>query len=116
MALIDQIEMLGSAVESAWMSEAEAAQFLTEYSDGGLTLLGAVSALRRHRTIRDEYAQIFARAKRMVTVLTAVVSAETPQDKAYAEVALTAELDQQRAACREGIRRDLHGRMCGGGA
>jgi hypothetical protein len=69
MNLVDQIEMLGSAVASGLMGEGEAVQLLVEFSDGGLTKTGASSALARHRTIRAEYGRIFDSASAALRAL-----------------------------------------------
>lgn len=55
MALIDQIELLGSSVEADIIGHDEAAHLLVEYSDGGLTRLGALDALDQHRSMQSRY-------------------------------------------------------------
>lgn len=63
MALIDQIEMLGQSVSDGYMSEADAAQLLQEYSDGGLTKTGATDLIRTHRTARRRYEGVFSNSR-----------------------------------------------------
>lgn len=103
MALIDHIEMLGTAADEGLIDREEAAVLLAELSEGGLTLVGARSAIATHRGLRDRYAAIFVRSARAVEVLTAVTTAETPEEKYAAEAARIAWTDQEVAAMRDDL-------------
>lgn len=58
MTLASKIEELGAAVDAGLLNRQAAIQHLTEYSDGGLTPLGAESALGQWQTIRARYADL----------------------------------------------------------
>jgi hypothetical protein len=109
MPLVDYIEMLGSCADGGIIDREEAARLLTEYSNGGLTLLGARDAIARHRTIRAEYNRIFRDASRMVVLLTAVENATDDQDRGLRLAAAQAETDQQLAEMRDEYRRRYGG-------
>lgn len=61
--LCDLVEDLGRRVQSGQLSRETAIQWVFEFSDGGLTLLGAESALDRWKTLRAGYAEVFCRAR-----------------------------------------------------
>lgn len=63
MALTDKIEELGAAVDAGLVDRETATHQLQQYSDGGLTLVGARSALDRWQTVRAQYADITMRAE-----------------------------------------------------
>lgn len=104
-ALIDKIEMLGSAVDEGLMDREEAAVLLAELSEGGLNLLGARNAIATHRGLRERYIAFFVRSARAVEVLTAVATAETPEEKYAADAARIAWSDQEIAAMRADLLR-----------
>lgn len=56
MSLVDKIEELGAAIEAGRISRDEAAHQLQQYSDGGVTRLGAETALTKWRTVRAQVA------------------------------------------------------------
>jgi hypothetical protein len=56
MSLVDKIEELGAAIDAGQIGRDEAALQLQQYSDGGLTRLGAVDALAKWRTVRAQVA------------------------------------------------------------
>lgn len=58
MALVDKIEELGAAVDAGLLDPDIAVQQLVEYSDGGLTRLGAADMLARWQTARAAYSDI----------------------------------------------------------
>lgn len=62
MALINDIETLGQAVNAGEMTRDDAAQALVDASSGGLTLVGAGSILDNWQGRRNEYAREFRRA------------------------------------------------------
>lgn len=55
MALIDDIEFYGAAVDSGAMTRQDAVKALTEASNGGLTEYGATEAIRNWKTRRRDY-------------------------------------------------------------
>ena len=63
MSTVDEIEYLGTLVAAGEITEETATQRLTEFSDGGLTKLGAQDMIRRSRTARAEYGRIFEQTK-----------------------------------------------------
>lgn len=63
MGLVDQAEQLGAAVDAGLMPRAEAERHLMEYSDGGLTLLGASDLISSWQTCRATYSGSFDRAR-----------------------------------------------------
>ncbi|MEV5629141.1 hypothetical protein [Micromonospora tulbaghiae] len=63
MALVGKIEELGAAVDAGLLDRATAVQHLTEYSDGGLTRLGADHMLTRWQTARATYADLMMTAE-----------------------------------------------------
>jgi hypothetical protein len=107
MTLVDLIELLGASVDAGLMPLDEAVQRVVEFSEGGLTHLGAADSLRRHRTIRASYARIFDDAKASLHALDAVQAAVTPQEKAHAGLALAVETTLQRAAMTERMKQQL---------
>lgn len=107
MSLIDLIEMLGAAVDDRLITLDEATQRVVEFSEGGLTLRGARDSLRRHRRIRADHARIASDAHAMLTAVTAVRDASTPEEEAQARLALDIEATLQRAAGRERLKRRL---------
>lgn len=62
MALIHDIERLGSAVEAGDLTRAQAAQALVDASAGGLTLTGAGGILDNWQGQRAAYAAEFSQA------------------------------------------------------
>lgn len=107
MTLIDLIEMLGPSVDEGLITMDEAAEWVAEFSGGGLTVRGARESLRRHRTIRDDYRQVADDARSMAAVLTAVRDAATPGEAARARLAVDVEVTLQRAMHRERLHRRL---------
>lgn len=63
MSLVDMIEELGAAVDAGLLDRAAAVHQLAQYSDGGLTLQGAVNAIDNWQTRRAAYADIFMRVE-----------------------------------------------------
>lgn len=55
MSLVNETEFLCTLTAAGELTATEAAQHLTEYSDGGLTRLGAQDLITRHRDIRSQY-------------------------------------------------------------
>lgn len=55
MALIDKIEELGAATDAGLLGRKIAAHQLQQYSDGGLTFVGALDCLNRWQTVRTRY-------------------------------------------------------------
>lgn len=101
MTLIDMIELLGSSIDAGLIPAGEAAHRLVEFSEGGLTLLGAQGSLERHRTIRAEYRRAFDGARSMLAAVTAVRDASTAEEESRARLALDVEVTLQRAADRD---------------
>ena len=66
MALIDDIEFYGRAVDAGDMTRDAAAQALTEASNGSLTLYGAGTSIDSWQTARAGYRQEFGRAASML--------------------------------------------------
>jgi hypothetical protein len=62
MALIDDIEFYGRAVDAGDMAREDAATALAEASNGGLTRLGAATALGNWQTARAGYENVFNQA------------------------------------------------------
>lgn len=57
------VEDLGPRVDSGQLSRETAVQWVFEFSDGGLTRLGAESALSNWKTLRSRYEVQFSRAR-----------------------------------------------------
>jgi hypothetical protein len=66
MALIDDIEFYGRAVDAGEMTRDAAATALAEASNGGLTLHGAGTSIDGWQTARSGYRQEFGRAASML--------------------------------------------------
>lgn len=56
---LDQIEALGLAVDDGLLSREEAISSLTDWSEGGLTALGAADLLEDWRSARSRYETAF---------------------------------------------------------
>lgn len=63
MSLVSQIEELGAALDAGLLDRDAAVQQLVEYSDGGLTRLGAERSLGEWQTIGARYGDIFMRTE-----------------------------------------------------
>ena len=55
MALVEDIEFYGAAVDSGAMTRQDAVKALTEASNGGLTEHGAAESIRNWKTRRRDY-------------------------------------------------------------
>jgi hypothetical protein len=62
MALIEDIEHFGRAVQDGELSRDAAAQALSEASGGGLTLIGAGTAIDKWKSARGDYRAAFKAA------------------------------------------------------
>lgn len=62
MALIDDIEFYGRAVDAGDMTRDNAVSLLAEASNGGLTPVGAATSLDNWQTARSQYQQEFGNA------------------------------------------------------
>jgi hypothetical protein len=62
MALIDDIEFYGRAVDAGDMTRDDAVRLLTEASNGGLTLVGAATSLDDWQTARAQFRKLFSDA------------------------------------------------------
>lgn len=62
MALIDDIETYGRAVDAGEMDRNTAAAALAEATGGGLTLHGAAESIENWQIARGEYVQAFSTA------------------------------------------------------
>lgn len=117
MALIDQIEMLGIAVEEGLIDRDDAAELLAEYSNGGFTKRGALHTLDNHRGMRQRNEEAIADVAAAIKAIHAVETASTPEEFLAAHDAMLAEMARQRAALLErqrqrildNLRRDLPG-------
>lgn len=107
MSLVDMIEMLGAAVDDGLITADDAVQQLVEFSDGGLTVRGARDSLRRHRTIRADYARRIHDTRALLAAVTAVRDASTPEEEARARLALDIEVTLQDAADRARLKHRL---------
>lgn len=56
MSLVDKTEELGAAYEAGQISHADAVHQLQQYSDGGITQVGAATLLAKWRTARAQVA------------------------------------------------------------
>lgn len=79
MSLVDQIEELGAAVDAGLLPRDRAVQLLTEYSDGGLTRLGAADVLDNWQTTRAAYADIRMQAELGIAACEAAIRARRQQ-------------------------------------
>lgn len=107
MTLIDLIEVLGPSVDEGLIDMDEAAEWVAEFSGGGLTVRGARDSLRRHRTIRGDYRQVAEDARVMAVVVSALQDATTPGEAARARLAVDVEVTLQRAMHRERLKQRL---------
>ncbi|GGK62217.1 hypothetical protein Sme01_04180 [Sphaerisporangium melleum] len=57
--LVDQIEALGRAVDDGLISRGEAVASLAEWSQGGLTELGAAKAIDDWKNMRVRYTSLY---------------------------------------------------------
>lgn len=62
-SLCDLVEDLGPRVDSGQLSRDTAVQWVFEFSDGGLTRMGAESALGHWKTLRPQYVEVFCKAR-----------------------------------------------------
>lgn len=76
MPLVDKIEEYGAAVDAGLIDRDTATQQLTEYSDGGLTKLGAADLLNTWQTARARYADIFMSAEMGLAACEAAIIAK----------------------------------------
>lgn len=60
--LVDQIETLGAAVDDGTISRDEAIRNLAQWSDGGLTVLGATGLIDDWKSARAQYEAVFDQA------------------------------------------------------
>lgn len=107
MPLIDQIEMLGTAVDEGLIGRDAAAELLAELSEGGLTKLGAAHALANHRGMRKDLEQGIAETRRAIAAMRDVEYASTPEEFLRAHDAMRAEMGRQREASLERNRQRL---------
>lgn len=96
MSLVDYIEELGEQVESGTLDKDTAVQRLVEFSEGGLTKLGAEDSLANWRTRRQEYTAIFDNAQRQLNELQAAeTGSEIDQLAAKHNVYITPEMRRE---------------------
>lgn len=65
-SLCDLVEQLGPQLAAGTLSADTAVQWVFEFSDGGLTRLGAASVLERARFLRAELEKAFADASALL--------------------------------------------------
>lgn len=64
MSLVREIERLGAHVAYGDLTQADAVQRVMEYSDGGLTRLGAADLMASPAQARGRYDRVFDAARR----------------------------------------------------
>lgn len=69
MSLIDEIERLGALAATGDLAATDAAHLLQQYSDGGLTYVGAQSVIEEYRTVRADYMRGFRTAREHLAML-----------------------------------------------
>jgi hypothetical protein len=69
MSLIDEIEHLGALRDAGQLTTAESTHRLQQFSDGGLTRIGAESAIQNWRTCRRDYTAVFNRTTALLRQL-----------------------------------------------
>ncbi|MFF3547105.1 hypothetical protein ACFYXD_35370 [Streptomyces platensis] len=67
MALVDDIEFYGNAVDTGKMTRQDAVKALAEASNGGLTEHGAAESIRNWKTRRRDYQAAAQAARRTLT-------------------------------------------------
>ena len=112
MALIDKIEMLGSAVENGIMTAEAATDLLVDLAGGRLTKVSALWTIENYRLMVDRGGESLVEdVRRAVEVMQAVRSAQTPEEYFAAHDAMVAEAQRQWQAAvernRQRIRDDL---------
>lgn len=98
---IDQVEMLGAQVDEGILDWDTAVNQLIDFSDGDLNRVGAEGWLRVHKTARAQLEGGLALIRWGIDVLTARIDAKTPDEVAFADVAVTALGDQDAARIRD---------------
>lgn len=102
MALVDQVELLGAAIEDGIITRTAAAELLVEHAGGKLSIRGALHYLDKHRTMRAEGAERMAGIAALLACIQDVDRAATPEEEAAAglrmeaEIALQQEIQHQR--------------------
>lgn len=114
MALVDQVELLGAAVEDGIITQDTAAEMLVEHAAGGLTVRGALSYLDRWRTLRADRREQITGIAVLLACLEDVQRAVTDEEKAAAELQLQVEVtlqqEMQRQRDKERILREMRNR------
>lgn len=114
MALVDQVELLGAAVEDGIITQDTAAEMLVEHAAGGLTVRGALSYLDRWRTLRADRREQITGIAVLLACLEDVQRAVTDEEKAAAELQLQVEVtlqqEMQRQRDKARILRDMRNR------
>lgn len=114
MALVDQVELLGAAVEDGIVTRDAAAELLVQHTDGPLTVRGALSYLDRWRTLRADLREQITGIAALLACLEDVNRAVTDEEKAAAELQLQVEVtlqqEMQRQRDKERILRDMRNR------
>jgi len=101
MALVDQVELLGAAVEDGIITRHAAAELLVEHAGGMLAMRGALNYLDGWRTMRADGAARIAETIALIDCAEQVKRAVTDEEKAAAGLRLEAELALQWEAQRQ---------------
>lgn len=114
MALVDQVELLGAAVEDGIIARDAAAELLVEHAERGLTVCGALSCLDRWRTMRADAQELLGDVAALLACVKDVKRAVTDEEKAAADLQLqvevTLQMEMQRERDKKRILRDMRNR------
>lgn len=114
MALTDQVELLGAAIEDGVITRRAAAELLVQHADGNLKTPGALSYLDRWRTLRADRREQITGIAALLACLEDVDRAVTDEEKAAAELQLQVEVtlqqEMQHQRDKERILRDMRNR------
>ncbi|MFB4306969.1 hypothetical protein [Actinomadura sp. GTD37] len=96
MPLVDQVELLGSAIEDGIITRDTAAELLIDHVNGRLTVPGALNYLDQWRTLRADGRKRLAGIAALLACIEDANRAVTDEEKAAAELQLQVEVTLQR--------------------